>query len=243
MTVIVKECIAIFVSLRTSLWILTLLIILALAGAVVMPAHEEFQSINSAPLFQWLPEQSLSGTWWLWAAIGLLVLLSANTLFCSIESIIRKRNAEQWLFVISPQVIHVGFLFILVAHLMTGISGFKAMAEAREGTELSLTDDTLVQIKNITISSDSVGNMTDWSVGIEYLSHGEAVKRDMIMPNKPSFFSRGIGIYVRDLKTFPDEAVLLEVSKEPGALWALIGGALFAAGTGMLVVLKMKREG
>jgi cytochrome c biogenesis protein ResB len=36
--------------------------------------------------------------------------------------------------------------------------------------------------------------------------------------------------------------VLLEVSREPGAVWALVGGILFMTGTIALLVLKMKRE-
>ncbi|HAM53170.1 MAG TPA: hypothetical protein DCP92_21645 [Nitrospiraceae bacterium] len=241
MPLIIKKCISIFLSLRTALWILMLLIIFAFAGAIIMPAHEEFQSINSVPLLQWLPKQSPSATWWLWISIALLAMLSANTLFCSIESIIEKRQFKEWFLMIAPQVIHTGFLLILVAHLMTGLWGFKATAEAREGTGLYLPGDTLVQIKDITISSDSLGYMTDWFVVIEYLSRGKVVKTDRLMPNKPSF-NEGIGIYVKDLRAFPDKAVLLEVSKEPGAPWALIGSALFTVGIVMLVILKMKRE-
>jgi hypothetical protein len=55
-------------------------------------------------------------------------------------------------------------------------------------------------------------------------------------------FHRGVGVYVKDLRAFPHKMVLLEVSREPGAIWALGGSILFMTGTIALLMLKMKRE-
>jgi cytochrome c biogenesis protein ResB len=149
---------------------------------------------------------------------------------------------SQWLLIISPQVIHIGFLFILLAHLMSAISGFKGVTAAREGTVLELPGGMAVGIGPITVSLDSYGYIRDWAVDIEYVAGGKVVRHDRLKPNTPSFFE-GLGIYVKDLRAFPDRAVLLELSREPGALWALIGGILFTVGTVTLLVVKMKREG
>ncbi|HEX8949455.1 MAG TPA: hypothetical protein VF790_10865, partial [Dissulfurispiraceae bacterium] len=198
-------------------------------------------TIHALPLLRWLPQQPVSITWWLWGAVGVLVLLTANTLFCSVESVLRKRTVSQWLLIISPQVIHIGFLFILLAHLMSAISGFKGVTAAREGTVLALPGGVSVGIGPISLALDSYGYIHDWTVDIEYVAEGKVVRRDRLMPNAPSFFE-GLGIYVKDLRAFPDRAVLLELSREPGAVWALIGGILFAAGTVTLLGLKVKRE-
>ena len=61
------------------------------------------------------------------------------------------------------------------------------------------------------------------------------------MPNKPSIY-KGLGVYVKDLRAYPEKMVLLELSREPGAVWALIGGILFMIGTIMLIILKWKRD-
>jgi len=61
------------------------------------------------------------------------------------------------------------------------------------------------------------------------------------LPNKP-VFHKGVGVYVKDLRAYPNKMVLLEVSREPGAIWALLGGILFMTGTIALLVFKMKRE-
>jgi len=51
----------------------------------------------------------------------------------------------------------------------------------------------------------------------------------------------GFNINVKDLQAYP-EAVLLQVSREPGAAWALAGGILFMVGILALIALKMKME-
>ena len=67
------------------------------------------------------------------------------------------------------------------------------------------------------------------------------IKEDSLSPNSPSFY-KGLGIYLKDIQPYPLKAVLLEVSKEPGAAWALVGGILFMLGTITLLILKIKRE-
>ena len=171
----------------------------------------------------------------------MLVLLTANTFFCSIDSILKKRQSAQWLLIIAPQVIHIGFLLILFAHFISSAGGFKGYSVAREGTMLNLPYHT-IQIDRIDISIDDAGYITDWAVDIGYLLEGRALLKDRVLPNRPSF-QNGIGIYIRDIQAYPVKAILLEVSREPGALWALIGGILFMLGTVMLLMLKIRRTG
>jgi hypothetical protein len=49
-------------------------------------------------------------------------------------------------------------------------------------------------------------------------------------------------VYVRDLRAFPERIVLLEISREPGVIWALIGSVLFVLGSVTLIVLKARKE-
>jgi hypothetical protein len=239
---ILKHIIKIFFSLRTTLWFLALLLLLLFAGAFIMPGKQEFQTLHSVPLFDWLQKQPLKITWWLWGLIVILVVLSLNTIFCSIDSIIKKKRVTQWLLLISPQIIHIGFLFMLLAHLLSAIGASQELTVAREGSFVRISDDhTILKVKDINIHLDYYGYITDWEVSVEYLSDGKTFHKDIIKPNSPSV-QMGFNINVKDLRPFPAEAVLLQINKEPGAVCALIGGILFMAGITTLILLKIKME-
>lgn len=230
-----------FFSLRTTLWLLALSLVMLLAGAFIMPGSREFQSLHSMPLFDWILQQAAETTWWLWGLIGILAVLTVNTLFCSVESIIKKRKVTQWLLLISPQVIHIGFLFVLLAHLLSAVGASQFAAVAREGSLIRITDDTSLRVKNINIRLDYYGYISDWEVGVEFISGDKVFSEDSIKPNDPSV-KTGFNINVKDLRPPPHESVLLQINKEPGAVWALIGGGLFMVGIITLIILKIRIE-
>lgn len=230
----------ILISLRLALTLLLLLIVMLFIGTYMMPLNEAFQSINSIPLINWLLKNPLSFTWWLWVSIAILLLLSLNTLICSIDSILKKKRLEGWLMIISPQVIHMGFLFILVAHLISSLEGFREYGVITEGTIVNIGSDEFIRFERIEIESTKEGYITDWSIKVSRLLEGNA-KSILIKPNRP-LFTGGVGIYVRDMQAYPVKAALIEISKDPGAIWALLGAILFFSGTVSLMILRLKRD-
>jgi len=240
MKILLRHLSNFFFSLRTTLYLLGFILALMLAGAVIMPGRQEFQTIHSTPMFAWLKHQPLYATWWLWGLIGILSVLTVNTLFCSIESVVKKRKVTQWLLLISPQIIHAGFLFMLLAHLLSASGSYQVFGAVQEGNMIRISDSTVLRIKDIDIRTDPFGYISDWRVGIEYLEGGRVYKSDRIAPNDPALLM-GFNINVKDLQTYP-EAVLLQISREPGAVWALAGGILFMIGIFTLITLKMKME-
>ncbi|MBI5409516.1 MAG: hypothetical protein HZA14_09140 [Nitrospirae bacterium] len=160
MTALLKHLLEFFLSLRTTLWFLGGLLFLLLAGAFVMPGQEEFQYLHSMPLFEWLQKQPFRITWWLWGVIAVLSILTVNTLFCSIESIFKKRKVTQWLLLISPQIIHIGFLFMLLAHLLSALGGSQEFAAAREGSLIKIDgDDQLLRVGSINTRFDYINQI------------------------------------------------------------------------------------
>jgi len=192
-------------------------------------------------LFDWLKEMPTGITWWLWTAIAILALLTANTVVCSIDSLLRKREARQWLLLISPQIVHIGFLFILLAHLLSSYGSFKAVTFAYRDSVFQLPNNLEVRFNEVKADIDESGSVRDWSADIEYFQAGRSVERDRIEPNSPSFRD-GIGIYIKTVKISPFPVAMIEVSREPGAVWALIGGILFMAGMMTLLFHKIKKE-
>ncbi len=231
----------IFFSIWTSIWLMLVLLFLLLYGAFVMPLKEEFLMLHTTPLFQWLLENPLAITWWLWGAIGVASLLTVNTLACSTESLIKRRSARNWMLFIAPQIIHIGFLFMLLAHLLSSYGGFKGTTFVFRGTVLQLPNGQDVVFDDITIDRDESGYITDWSAHIRYFKNGRHLASDVILPNNPSF-QEGFGIYIKTVQMRPFAAALIEVSREPGAIWALAGGVCFLVGMGTLLVLKIKKE-
>jgi hypothetical protein len=228
--------------MRTALVGLGVIFVLMLAGAVIMPASDEFQQLRAIPLFEWLGRQPLSITWWLWLLIVAIAVIALNTLFCSIESIVRKRKVTQWLLLISPQVIHLGFLLVLLAHLFSAVSASQEVAVAGEGTIVNFKrGDIRMKVDDINVSVDYYGNISDWKVFVSYLRGGDLLSRDLISPNNPSTFM-GLNVNVRDLRLSPVKAVLMQINREPGAIWALAGGILFMTGIVTLIALKIKTE-
>ena len=238
---LIKKILGFFISLRTAIWLLIALICLLLFGSLVMPNHEEFLALHTVALFDWMQEMPMSITWWLWACIAVLSLLTANTLVCSIESLLRKRESRQWLLIISPQVMHIGFLFILLAHLLSSYNSFKAITHAYQGSAFRLPNNLELRFNKVNAEADAMGYVKDWSADIEYFKNGQTVAQDRILPNSPSF-QEGLGIYIKTVKFDPFPVAIIEVSREPGAPWALVGGALFMLGMVTLLFLKIRQE-
>jgi len=236
-----KHISALFFSLRTTLWLLGLMLVLMLAGAVIMPGHEAFQQLRTMPLFDWIYKQPRGATWWLWGLIGLLLLLTVNTLFCSVESVIKKRRVTQWLLLISPQVIHIGFLFMLLAHLLSSLYAYEKITTVYEGALVKLDEGMALKIKDIDIDIDYYGYISDWKVAVAYVSNGKTIVQDIIKPNNPSD-KKGLNINVKNVRPYPRKIAYLQISYEPGARWALVGGILFMIGIVTLIALKMRME-
>jgi len=236
---IFKKILNFFLSLRTTLWFLGLLLVLFFVGAFIMPGNKAFQQLHSIPLFEWIRKQPVKDIWWLWGIIGVLAVIAVNTLFCSIDSIIKKRKVTQWLLLIAPQIIHIGFLFMLLAHLLSAFGASQRNANVMEGSRLSISNDTILKVDNINIDIDYYGYVTDWKVDVTYLSGNEILQTDRIMPNTPSVY-RGFNVNIRNLKPYPQKIALLQINREPGAIWALAGGILFTIGIVILIALKRK---
>lgn len=238
---IVRTTLDFFISLRTAIWLLSGLIILLFAGGFIMPAHEEFQSLHTTPLFAWLGDNDPGVTWWLYGSLVVLSLLTANTLVCSIESLLRKRSARTWLLRISPQVIHAGFLFVLLAHLLSSYDSLQGVAMVREGERLPLPNGITVVIDRIHAALDPRGYLSEMSADVRCIRGDQSTAGGTIRPNDPLLYG-GFGLYIKTVKFEPYPIALIQVSRDAGAPYALIGGILFLIGMTTLLLLKIRRE-
>lgn len=222
-------------SLTLGLWLLGGVMLLLAIGSFL---QGEGSSINEVALYDWLREVPVRESWWLWAAIAILAVLALNTLLCSLDSLRLKWQKGSFLVRIAPQAMHLGFLFIVIAHLQSAYGGFKQVMPLREGSTIDFPDGHQVQITAINATYGKMGMPTAMSARLRYpenSSSGEAT----ISPNHPLFY-KGFGIYLKDVALEPVPGALVEVHKEPGAGMALAGGAIFTVAN--LVLLARKRE-
>ena len=230
-----------FLSLKTAVWTLFVLLCLFFIGSYMLPMHRTiFDPMNNDLLFHWIKDIAADNvwqTWWFFAALAGLVLLTLNTIFCSIQSVRGKWSRSDFLLRISPQVIHIGFLFILLAHLLGAGWGYKLSGMMPEGAYAPLPENLALRLNKINVETDALGFMTDWSVEASLYDNSHLVKSGTLGPNSPLFYC-GTGIYLKSLNFERGPAALLLIAKDPGAIWALIGCVLFTLGSVTLLALK-----
>ena len=222
-------------SLTFGLWLLCGVMLLLAVGSFL---QGEGSSINEVALFDWLREVPLRESWWLWLAIALLAVLALNTLLCSIDSLRMKWQKGSFLGRIVPQLMHLGFLFIMIAHLQSAYGGFKRAMQVETGSSITFPDGSKVVFTDFAATYSRMGMATAYSATLECQSAGKVVTA-VISPNHP-FFHLGHGVYIKDIAPPPMKAALVEVHKEPGAGMALTGGAVFTVAN--LILLARRRE-
>jgi len=214
-----------------------------LAGVCVAMAVGSFvaregSAINEVPLFVWLREAPPRETWWLWLTIAVLALLVINTLLCSVDSLRAKWQRGSFLIRIAPQVMHLGFLLIVLAHLLSASGSLKESLQVQEGMSIGFPGGSRVEIAELAATYGKMGMPTAMSATLRYVEGGTA-KSATISPNHPLFY-QGVGIYLKDVAMVPYRAGLIEIHKEPGGGAALAGALLFTVAN--LVLLAKRRK-
>jgi hypothetical protein len=233
-----------FLSLKTTVWTLFVLVCLFFVGSALMPADRGlFGLMNEDLLLRWTIGPALASplqTWWFFASLAGLVILTINTLVCSWQAIRGRWSRRDMLLRLSPQIVHVGFLFILLAHLLSAASGYKVSGSLPEGAFARLPEGRGLLLRQIDVTTDSAGYLQDWAAAVSVYENDTVVKNGSLGPNRPLFY-RGTGIYLKNVSFENGPGAVLLVAKDPGAVWALLGGVLFMLGTIMLLVLKWKK--
>ena len=231
----IRHCYTFLTSLSLSLWLTFGIMLFLGVGSFV--SGGESGSINDMPLFDWLRGAPIAVSWWLWVTLALIAGLVVNTIVCSIESLRSKVGKSRFFVLIAPQVMHLGFLFIVLAHLFSAWGGFKQSIEAREGTTISFPDGSGVRVESIRATRGKMGMVTDFAADILTIGTGGGEKATL-GPNRP-FFHLGFGLYLKHVEPVPNPSAYLEVHREPGAGLALAGALFFTVGN--LVLLAVRR--
>lgn len=197
-------------------------------------------AINSMPLLAWLREAPLFISWWLWVTVALLVLLALNTLLCSSEKLWSCWGKSGIVSLLAPQLMHAGFLLIVLAHLLSATGSSLQAVEVGEMNLAELPDGTRFGIASISVKVSPEGMPISFSSElVPDISKPDT--RVVISPNNP-WFVNGFGVYIKQAQAYPFKLALLEIHREPGAAMALAGVLFFTVGNILLVVIRSKQR-
>ncbi|RME63995.1 MAG: hypothetical protein D6778_08740 [Nitrospirae bacterium] len=220
-------------SVKTVVGLGVVLLGLLLWGGFIMPASEEFSTINSVGLFQWLRDASFWAGWWLWGAVLVVGLMVLSALACIFESLKKLRSWKSTALRVSVELMHLGFCLIMFGHFLDAKGAYHRFYLLMEGAKLRYPDGHTLSYEGLDyfFTETIIGK-----IEAKFLSQeGETIT---IGPNRPYLY-RGTGLY---LKQFRGPQVMVELSYEPGALWALAGGLLFMAGSVMVFVFRLREK-
>lgn len=225
------------ISLELCFGLLALVCLFMAAGSFSL-SGEYAAAINSMPLMTWLREVPFSISWWLWITVVLLALLVLNTVCCSLETLWSRWNAGAMVSLLAPQLIHAGFLLIVVAHLGSALWSFHDSMEVGEMTLAALPDGRRFGVASITVATTPEGMPLGFSSElVPDINKPEA--RVTVSPNHP-WFSNGFGVYLKQAEAYPYKRALLEVHHEAGAGMALAGALVFTIGNILLVIVRSR---
>jgi hypothetical protein len=224
-------------SIELCLVLLFMLCAVMAAGSFLL-SGEYAAAINYMPLFAWLREMSASISWWLWLTLVLLALLALNTVFCSAETLWCRWGRGGLASLLAPQLIHAGFLLIVLAHLLSATGSSLKQMEVREGSLVVLPDGSRFGVAEISVQTSPMGMPTGFSSQL-VTDLNNLSSRTSISPNHP-WFAGAYGVYIKQAEGYPFRRALLEIHREPGAGMALAGALLFTVGNIVLLMVRSK---
>lgn len=223
------------ISIELCLAVMTLVCIIMGAGSFGL-SGEYASAINAMPLLAWLRETPVGVSWWLWLTLVLLAILVLNTVLCSSETLWSRWGRGGWAALLAPQLIHAGFLLMVLAHLLSATGSSLLQTEVQEGSLVTLPNGVRFGVAGITVRVAPNGMPTGFSSElVTDLQNPE--RRIVIAPNRP-WFAGEYGVYIKQAEQYPFRRALLEAHREPGAGSALAGALLFTIGNILLLTVR-----
>jgi len=227
------------ISIELCIGLLALVCVAMAAGSFLLRG-DYAAAINAVPLLVWLREVPVGASWWLWLTVILVALLVLNTILCSSETLWSRRGRAGWMALFAPQLIHAGFLLIVLAHLLSAYGGSMQQVVVAEGMVAQLPDGRQFGVAGIGVIMSPMGMPTGYSSELVTDLRNPA-ERFTISPNHP-WFSGGYGVYIKQAEGYPYKRALLEIHREPGAGMALAGALIFTVGNILLVWLRSRAK-
>jgi hypothetical protein len=221
-----------FLSIKTAFGFFLFFVAVCLHGSLSLPNNLAFFSgIDDTPLFRWLAEARGAGTtWWIWVFITALAVFALNTIACTADAVLHRIGRHALIVKLSPQVMHIGVLFVMLGHLLTASYGIKLDIDLAKGEVKSVAGTASMLLEDVAVTEDENGYAVDWEAQLRWIDGKERSALMGLRPAHPLYVA-GYGLYSKSVvKDDAGSSALVRVSRDPGALWALLGGVLLSIG-------------
>jgi hypothetical protein len=227
-----KALLGFFLSLKTAFGFFLFFAAVCFYGSLSLSGNLAFFSgIDDTPLFRWLAEAKAFGTTgWIYLFIAALVLFAVNTLICTGEALLLRLGRTNLIARLSPQVMHIGVLFIMLGHLLTASLGVKVDVDLMKGERKHVSDSAVLALDDVAVREDANGYPVDWEASLRWIEKGRDEVPLRLRPVRPLSIG-GFGLFSRSVTVDrKGSSALIRLSRDPGAAWALFGGVLLCLG-------------
>ena len=224
-----------FLSIKTSLWLTGISIVIFLIGSVYIPRNlDVFSGINETPLFKWLSQNAgdLDKLLWIYILLVLMLLICINMFVCAIDTIMRKISWKVLVEVLSPQILHIGVMFVLFGHLISASTGYKQDIPMDMNTTLAIKGFN-VSIHNIEFLKKQDEDSTRWRIHLKINDN-----LHLLEPARPSFY-KGVGFFTKSVEQ-KKMRIIIGMVYDPGVLWEIIGAVVFVIGAFGIFYLRFR---
>lgn len=214
-----------FLSIKTTLWLTGISILAFVTGSFFIPKNlDVFSEINDTPLFKWLSinTSEIGKTFWIYAIICLMAILCLNTIVCSIDAVLRRLSWKGLINTLSPQILHIGVLFVLFGHFISAMTGYKQDIPMKKNMTTNFKEFN-ISLTGMNFSKSYDEDTTRWRVHLDIDNN-----QFIIEPARPAFY-RNVYFFVKSADEKSMRAIIGLVY-DPGVVWEILGAAVFILG-------------
>ncbi|MDH3976077.1 MAG: cytochrome c biogenesis protein ResB [Deltaproteobacteria bacterium] len=250
-------------SIKLTLLLTYLIVAVTMTGSFALLFHrEDFDTIDSYVLINWISRNSPALSWWIILLIALVFIFSINTILCTYErlaalvkawrgkqieaaddeetrvseDIEKERGLRLRAFL--PYIAHIGFLIALAGHLAGSLWGFRgAEIPVKKGEIYKIKEapGLLLKLNDATMEIGRRGYPEEMWATVDLLSGKKILKKHKVEINSPLVY-RDIAVYIKNVQSYTKGIILNSSDGERTFSFLLAPGKDAYLGAGGLTV-------
>jgi hypothetical protein len=199
----VTALLRLLLSLRTTLGLVAALVSLSAWGSVaIQRSPEAYATIERGVLLEWLRTEGVrnpGASWWVAGMIAVAGALALNTVGCAADRLLRAwRQRRLTARSASAHLAHLGFLLVLLAHLIGSVAGFRSDGHRAFGgqrLEVPQRPGWSWEVKQVSAEFAPQGYPTSVDATVAVAIDGRDAGRGELRVNHP-LHTRGVALYL-----------------------------------------------